>query len=198
MQDEILELIYEDNKQAYEWLKAYDCYNLLEPENMHDPIRVISSAQIEEMLDFFEKKTFPDKPGHYTNKIRNITSIFSSIEYYLKIEQRAARLFLSIIGNHIFEDGNKRVACFILNWYLSYHGLQDCLSPEILLLIAIHAAQAKCPAERDLMYIPLLHVFMNQSHHKHAMKGICFSPNTHSHKDSGQETPDKRMTETTV
>ncbi|MGN0535514.1 MAG: Fic family protein [Eubacterium sp.] len=48
--------------------------------------------------------------------MENIYATFDGIELYLSKEEKAARLGFSLISNHAFVDGNKRIGIYIRQW----------------------------------------------------------------------------------
>ena len=48
---------------------------------------------------------------------------FGGVELYPTIEEKAARLGFSLIANHAFVDGNKRIGIFALLIFLSVNGV---------------------------------------------------------------------------
>ena len=48
---------------------------------------------------------------------------FDSQELYPTVEEKAARLAFSLISNHAFVDGNKRIGMFVLLIFLEVNGI---------------------------------------------------------------------------
>ena len=48
---------------------------------------------------------------------------FGGEELYPGKEEKAAKIGFSLISNHAFVDGNKRIAAFVFLWFLSRNGL---------------------------------------------------------------------------
>ena len=62
--------------------------------------------------------------------IENIYATFDGIELYPTKEEKAARLGYSLISNHAFVDGNKRIGMYIMISFLELNGVIS-ISTEI-------------------------------------------------------------------
>lgn len=56
--------------------------------------------------------------------IENIYATFDGQELYPSKEEKAARLGFSLISNHAFVDGNKRIGIYIMLSFLEINGLR--------------------------------------------------------------------------
>lgn len=56
--------------------------------------------------------------------IENIYATFDGIELYPSKEEKAARLGYSLISNHAFVDGNKRIGIYIMLSFLELNGIK--------------------------------------------------------------------------
>lgn len=56
--------------------------------------------------------------------IENIYATFDGIELYPSNEEKAARLGYSLISNHAFVDGNKRIGMYIMISFLELNGIK--------------------------------------------------------------------------
>lgn len=56
--------------------------------------------------------------------IENIYATFDGIELYPTKEEKAARLGYSLISNHAFVDGNKRIVMYIMISFLELNGIK--------------------------------------------------------------------------
>ncbi|MBE6836185.1 MAG: type II toxin-antitoxin system death-on-curing family toxin [Ruminococcaceae bacterium] len=55
--------------------------------------------------------------------IENVYSTFDGQELYPSKEEKAARLGFSLISNHAFVDGNKRIGMYIMLSFLELNGI---------------------------------------------------------------------------
>ena len=64
--------------------------------------------------------------------IENIYATFDGIELYPSKEEKAAQLGYSLILNHAFVDGNKRIGMYVMISYLELNGIKlDATNDEI-------------------------------------------------------------------
>ena len=56
--------------------------------------------------------------------IENIYATFDGVELYPSKEEKAARLVYSLISNHAFVDGNKRIGMYIMILFLELNGIK--------------------------------------------------------------------------
>lgn len=56
--------------------------------------------------------------------IENIYATFDGVELYPGKEEKAARLGFSLISNHAFVDGNKRIGMYVMISFLELNGIK--------------------------------------------------------------------------
>ncbi|MCH5191750.1 MAG: type II toxin-antitoxin system death-on-curing family toxin [Oscillospiraceae bacterium] len=56
--------------------------------------------------------------------IENIYATFDGVELYQSKEEKAARLGFSLISNHAFVDGNKRIGMYVMISFLELNGIK--------------------------------------------------------------------------
>lgn len=57
---------------------------------------------------------------------------FGGAELYPSIEEKGARLGYSLIANHAFVDGNKRIGVFVMLIFLEVNGIElDCTNEDV-------------------------------------------------------------------
>ena len=60
-------------------------------------------------------------------------SEFGGVEFYPTKEEKAARLGYSLISNHAFVDGNKRIGMYIMLTFLEVNGIyMDCTNEDVV------------------------------------------------------------------
>lgn len=60
-------------------------------------------------------------------------SEFGGTEFYPTKEEKAARLGYSLISNHAFVDGNKRIGMYIMLTFLEVNGIHmDCTNEDVV------------------------------------------------------------------
>jgi len=67
---------------------------------------------------------------------------------YPTLEDQAAALFYSLIKNHAFQNGNKRIAVIALFVFLAFNGQWPSMSPDNLYQLAITVSESD-PKTRD-------------------------------------------------
>ena len=63
----------------------------------------------------------------------NIWQTFDGVELYPTLEEKAARLACSLVSNHSFRNGNKRIGILAMLTFLSFNGIEiECTDTEIV------------------------------------------------------------------
>ena len=123
---EILKVIGSYSK-ALDLLDDYDHRTLKKIKGIVDS-RVI---QYQECMDIIHKLKFNEKSeifGVERDKglesiINNIYQSFAGQEIYKSIEEKAANFLYLIVKNHVFIDGNKRIAATLFIYFLNYYNI---------------------------------------------------------------------------
>lgn len=64
--------------------------------------------------------------------IENIYATFDGVELYPTKEEKAAQLGFSLISNHAFVDGNKRIGMYLMLSFLELNGIRiDATNDEV-------------------------------------------------------------------
>ena len=95
--------------------------------------------------------------------INDIYQTYDGKDVYKTKEEKAANLLYLVVKNHVFVDGNKRVAATLFIYYLSinnllYNGLNYIIDNNTLAALTILIAQSN-PKEKDVM-IDLINNFL--------------------------------------
>lgn len=65
--------------------------------------------------------------------INNIWQTFDGVELYPTLEEKGARLAYSLVRNHSFADGNKRIGILAMLTFLSVNGIEiKCTDTELV------------------------------------------------------------------
>ena len=65
--------------------------------------------------------------------LENAFATFDGVELYPSKEEKAARLGFSLVSNHAFVDGNKRIGIYIMLSFLEMNGIRlHCTDAEIV------------------------------------------------------------------
>ena len=123
---EILKVIGEYSK-ALDLLDDYD----------HKTIKKISGniddrkIEYEECIQVIHKLKFNEKSSLFAIErdrglesiIGNIYQSFGGQDVYKSIEEKASNFLYLIVKNHVFTDGNKRIAATLFIYFLNYYGI---------------------------------------------------------------------------
>lgn len=91
--------------------------------------------------------------GLVESSLSSAVEVYFGVERYPTIEERAARLCYSLVKNHAFLDGNKRIAVFTMLVFLELNGIiLDCEDDEIVNL-GLGAAASELDYEDILEFI---------------------------------------------
>lgn len=91
--------------------------------------------------------------GLVDSSLSSAFEVYFGVERYPTIEEKAARLCYSLIKNHAFLDGNKRIAVFAMLVFLELNGIiLDCEDDEIVDL-GLGAAASELDYEDILEFI---------------------------------------------
>lgn len=71
--------------------------------------------------------------GLLESALENVFSGFGGKEFYPTKEEKGARLGYSLISNHAFVDGNKRIGVYVMLTFLEVNGIHmDCTNEEVV------------------------------------------------------------------
>ena len=71
--------------------------------------------------------------GLLDSALENAFATFDGVELYPSKEEKAARLGFSLVSNHAFVDGNKRIGIYIMLSFLEMTGIRlHCTDAEIV------------------------------------------------------------------
>ena len=123
---EILKVIGSYSK-ALDLLDDYDHRTLLKPKGNNSQKQI----KYEECLKIINKLRFNEESDIFAierNKgleavIGNIYQTFDNNDVYKSIEEKASNFLYMIIKNHVFIDGNKRIAATLFIYFLNYYDI---------------------------------------------------------------------------
>lgn len=70
--------------------------------------------------------------GLLESALETAFSSFGGKEFYPTKEEKGARLGYSLISNHAFVDGNKRIGMYVMITFLAVNGIElDCTNDEV-------------------------------------------------------------------
>ena len=92
--------------------------------------------------------------GLLDSALENAFATFDGIELYPSKEEKAARLGFSLVSNHAFVDGNKRIGIYIMLSFLEMNGIRLHCTDEEIVNIGLSIASGSMNYEdlRDWVY----------------------------------------------
>ena len=78
---------------------------------------------------------------------------FGDLEFYPTLAEKGARLGYSLISNHAFVDGNKRIGIFIMLTFLEINGLHVTCTNEDIIHLGLSVAAGKMGYEELLSWV---------------------------------------------
>lgn len=85
--------------------------------------------------------------------IENIYATFDGVELYPSKEEKAARLGFSLISNHAFVDGNKRIGIYVMLSFLELNGIKIWASNEDVVNLGFSVADGSANYDDILKWI---------------------------------------------
>ncbi|MBQ7689367.1 MAG: type II toxin-antitoxin system death-on-curing family toxin [Clostridia bacterium] len=85
--------------------------------------------------------------------ITNIYATFDGAELYPTKEEKAAQLGFSLISNHAFIDGNKRIGMYIMLSFLELNGIKIEASNEDVYRLGMDVANGLADSDAILKWI---------------------------------------------
>lgn len=91
--------------------------------------------------------------GLLESALESIFSGFGGQDFYPSTEEKGARLGYSLISNHAFVDGNKRIGVYIMLIFLEVNGVPlDCTDEE-LVQVGLSVADGTMSYEQVLTWV---------------------------------------------
>ena len=164
---EILRVIGSYSK-ALDLLDNYDYRTLLKPKGNNSQKRIKYS----ECLKIINKLRFNEESDIFAiERDRGLESIIANIyqtydgkDVYMSIEEKAANFLYMIVKNHVFVDGNKRIAATLFIYFLKYYDIlykdnKQLIDNNTLTALTLLIAESN-PKEKDVI-IDLVLNFLN-------------------------------------
>ena len=84
------------------------------------------------------------------SSIQQVYQTFDGIELYKTKEEKAARLGYSLISNHAFVDGNKRIGMLVMLTFLELAGIETDFTNDEVVKIGLKVASSEMTYEELL------------------------------------------------
>lgn len=91
--------------------------------------------------------------GLLESALENCFATFDGVELYPTKEEKGARLGFSLISNHAFVDGNKRIGVYVMISFLEINGIKIDATNEEIIKIGISVADGSMKYEDVLDWI---------------------------------------------
>ena len=164
---EILKVIGEYSK-ALDLLDDYDHRTLKKIEGNIDvrKIEYNNCIEIINKLRFNEESSLfaIERDRGLESIIGNIYQSFAGQDIYKSIEEKAANFLYLIVKNHVFTDGNKRIAATLFIYFLNFYGIlykngKQTIDNNTLAALTLLIAESN-PKEKEVI-IDLVMNFLN-------------------------------------
>ena len=164
---EILKVIGEYSK-ALDLLDDYDHKTLKKIEGNIDErqIEYTDCIEIINKLRFNEESTLfaVERDKGLESIIGNIYQSFAGQDIYKSIEEKAANFLYLIVKNHVFADGNKRIAATLFIYFLNFYSIlyrenKQVIDNNTLTALTLLIAESN-PKEKEVI-IDLVMNFLN-------------------------------------
>lgn len=164
---EILKVIGEYSK-ALDLLDDYDYKTLKKIDGSVDErkIEYKNCIEIINKLRFNEESTLfaVERDRGLESIIGNIYQSFAGKEIYKSVEEKGANFLYLIVKNHVFADGNKRIAATLFIYFLNFYGIlykngEQTIDNNTLAALTLLIAESN-PKEKDVI-IDLVMNFLN-------------------------------------
>lgn len=146
-------------KEAFDLLDDYDHKKIIKPGGLSDDKRIT----YDECIKIINKLKFNNHSNIFALErdrgleaiIGNIYQTFDGEDVYKTIEEKAANFLYLIIKNHVFIDGNKRIAATLFIYFLEFYNILYYKGKEVIdnnTLVAITLLTAKSnPNEKNIL-----------------------------------------------
>ena len=132
---EILKVIGSYSK-ALDLLDDYDHRTLSKPKGNNstkqikyeDCLEIINKLRFNEESDLFAR----ERDNGLASIIGNIYQTYDGKDVYMNIEEKAANFLYMIVKNHVFIDGNKRIAATLFIYFLNYYDILYKYSKQVI------------------------------------------------------------------
>ena len=155
---EILKVIGNYSK-ALDLLDDYDHKTLSKPKGSNSKEQI----KYEDCLDIINKLRFNEESDIFAIErdkglkaiIGNIYQTFDENDVYKSIEEKASNFLYMIVKNHVFIDGNKRIAATLFIYFLNFYNIlykdnKQVIDNNTLTAITLLVAQSN-PKEKEIL-----------------------------------------------
>ena len=104
-----------------------------------------------------------ERNGGVEKVIGNIYQGSDEGDYYPSVESKAAHLLYFLVKDHLFVDGNKRIAAFLFIWFLDVNGMlhrgigEPVIPYGIIYKLTVFVADSN-PKDKDVIVDLIIHI----------------------------------------
>ena len=91
--------------------------------------------------------------GLLDSALESAFATFDGVELYPSKEEKAAKIAYSLVSNHAFVDGNKRIGVFVMLSFLSLNGIRIDATDEEIVQLGLGIADGSVEYERIVSWI---------------------------------------------
>ena len=129
--------------------------------NYKECMNIINTLKFNEESDLFAL----ERNKGLSSIIDNIYQTFDNTEVYKSIEEKAANFLYLIIKNHVFIDGNKRVAATLFIYFLNFYNIlyfngKKVIDNNTLVSLTLLIAESN-PKEKDVLIDLIMNFICN-------------------------------------
>jgi len=116
--------VVKDYSYALDLLDDYDHERVTPRDITVRPVAPVSYDEVRRIIDRLRRQFDAgdlfgaEKDKSLRGSLANIMQTFDGKELYPSLEEKAAQLLYSLVKNHSFVDGNKRIAAALFLWFL--------------------------------------------------------------------------------
>ena len=91
--------------------------------------------------------------GLLNSALESAFATFDGVELYPSKEEKAAKIAYSLVSNHAFVDGNKRIGVFVMLSFLSLNGIRIDATDEDIVQLGLGIADGSVEYEGIVSWI---------------------------------------------
>lgn len=155
--------------KSLDLLDDYDHKSLTKPKGniSSEKITYKNCIDIIKTLKFHEKSDLfaIERDKGLESIIRNIYQTFDGADVYESIEEKAANFLYTCVKNHVFIDGNKRIAATLFIYFLQFYNIlyvndRAVIDNNTLASLTLLIAESN-PKEKDVMIDLIMNFLVN-------------------------------------
>ena len=91
--------------------------------------------------------------GLLDSALESAFATFGGVELYPSKEEKAAKLGYSLVSNHAFVDGNKRIGVYVMLSFLELNGVRISATNEDVVALGLKVADGSMKYDEILLWI---------------------------------------------